>query len=132
MCVVQFLGPSVICTFRHLHSGEKKRVRKQGEYCYGILLMHHPRDRVLALPNTTERLHFHFSLACTGEGNGNPLQHSCLENPRDREACWAAVHGVAQSRTRLTRLSSSSSSSIKKSQQTLTTPRNTCDCEKKK
>ena len=58
--------------------------------------------------DTTKRLHFHFSLACTGEGNGNPLQCSCLENPRDGGACWAAVYGVAQSRTRLTRLSSSS------------------------
>ena len=56
----------------------------------------------------TERLHFHFSLSCTGEGNGNPLQCSCLENPRDGEAWWAAVYGVAQSRTRLKRLSSSS------------------------
>ena len=60
--------------------------------------------------NTTERLHFHFSLSCIGEGNGNPLQCSCLENPRDGGAWWAAVHGVAQSRTRLKRLSSSSSS----------------------
>ena len=59
----------------------------------------------------TERLHFHFSLSCTGEGNGNPPQCSCLENPRDGGACWAAVYGVAQSRTRLKRLSSSSSSS---------------------
>ena len=49
--------------------------------------------------DTTERLHFHFSLSCIGEGNGNPLQCSCLENPRDRGAWWAAVHGVAQSRT---------------------------------
>ena len=59
----------------------------------------------------TERLHFHFSLLCTGEGNGNPLQCSCLENPRDRGAWWATVYGVAQSWTRLQRLSSSSSSS---------------------
>src|SRR5574341_899539 len=59
--------------------------------------------------DTTERLHFHFSLPCIGEGNGNPLQCSCLENPRDRGAWWAAVCGVAQSRTRLTQLSSSSS-----------------------
>jgi len=59
----------------------------------------------------TERLHFHFSLSCIGEGNGNPLQCSCLENPRDREAWWAAIYGVAQSQTRLKRLSSSSSSS---------------------
>ena len=58
----------------------------------------------------TERLHFHFSLSCIGEVNGNPLQCSCLENPRDREAWWAAISGVAQSRTRLKRLSSSSSS----------------------
>ena len=57
---------------------------------------------------TTERLHFHFSLSCIGEGDGNPLQCSCLENPRDREAWWAAVYGVAQSRTRLKQLSSSS------------------------
>ena len=56
----------------------------------------------------TEQLHFHFSLSCIREGNGNPLQCSCLENPRDREAWWAAVYGVAQSRTRLKRLSSSS------------------------
>ena len=58
----------------------------------------------------TERLHFHFSLSCIGEGNGNPLQGSCLENPRDGGAWWAAVYGVAQSRTRLKRLSSSSNS----------------------
>ena len=57
---------------------------------------------------TTRWLHFHFSLFCTGEGNGNLLQCSCLENPRDRGAWWAAVYGVAQSRTRLKRLSSSS------------------------
>ena len=57
--------------------------------------------------DTTERLHFHFSLSCLGEGNGNPLQCSCLENPRDRGAWWAAVYGVAQSQTRLKWLSSS-------------------------
>ena len=55
----------------------------------------------------TERLHFHFSLSCIGEGNGNPLQGSCLENPRDSGAWWAAVCGVTQSQTRLKRLSSS-------------------------
>ena len=58
--------------------------------------------------DTIERLHFPFSLSCIGEGNGNPLQCSCLENPRDRGAWWAAVYGVAQSRTRLKRFSSSS------------------------
>ena len=56
----------------------------------------------------SERLHFHFSLSCIGEGNGNPLQCSCLENPRDGGAWWAAIYGVTQSRTRLKRLSSSS------------------------
>ena len=59
--------------------------------------------------DTTERLHFQFSLSCTGEGNGSPLQYSCLENPRDVGAWWAAALGVAQSRTRLQWLSSSSS-----------------------
>ena len=58
--------------------------------------------------DTTEWLHFHFSLSCIGEGNGNPLQCSCLENPRDRGAWWAAIYGVAQSRTRLMHLSNSS------------------------
>ena len=51
--------------------------------------------------DTTERLHFIFSLSCTGEGNGNPLQCSCLENPRDGGAWWAAAYGVTQSRTGL-------------------------------
>ena len=55
----------------------------------------------------TERLHFHFSLSCMGEGNGTPLQYSCLENPRDRGAWWAAVYGVAQNWTQLKRHSSS-------------------------
>ena len=59
--------------------------------------------------DTTEWLHFHFSLSCIGGGNGNPCQCSCLENPRDGGAWWAAVYGVAQTQTRLKRLSSSSS-----------------------
>ena len=59
--------------------------------------------------DTTEQLHFHFSLSSIGGGNGNPLQCSCLENPRDGGAWWAAVYGVAQSRTQLKRPSSSSS-----------------------
>ena len=46
--------------------------------------------------DTTEQLHFHFSLSCIGERNGNPLQCSCLENPRDRGAWWAAVYGVTE------------------------------------
>ena len=68
--------------------------------------------------DTTEQLHFHFSLSCIGEGNGNPLQCSCLENPRDGGAWWPAVYGVAQSRTQLKRLNSSSSSSRMNLQQT--------------
>ena len=59
--------------------------------------------------DTTERLHLHFSLIWIGEGNGNPLQCSCLENPRDGGAWWAAIYGVAQSQTQVKRLSSSSS-----------------------
>ena len=58
------------------------------------LLLEEPKQK-------TERLYFHFSLSCIGEGNGNPLQCSCLENPRDGGAWWAAVYGVSQSRTRL-------------------------------
>ena len=58
--------------------------------------------------NMTEWLYFHFSLSCIGEGNGNPLQCSCLENPRGSRAWWAAVYGVTQSQTRLKWLSSSS------------------------
>ena len=58
--------------------------------------------------HATEWLPFHFSLSCIGEGNGNLLQCSCLENPRDGGALWAAVYGVTQSRTRLKWLSSSS------------------------
>ena len=57
--------------------------------------------------DTTERLHFHFSLSCIGEGSGNPLQCSCLENPRDGGAWWDAIYGVAQSQTRLKQISSS-------------------------
>ena len=76
-----------------------------------ILWMEEPGRLQSMGSDTTEQLHFHFSLSCIGEGNGNPLQCSCLENPRDGAAWRAAVYGVAQSRTRLKRLSSSSSSS---------------------
>ena len=61
----------------------------------------------------TERLHFHFSLSCIGERNGNPLQCSCLENPRDGGAWWAAVYGVMQSWTQLKRLSSNLAAAMK-------------------
>ena len=67
--------------------------------------------RVHDSSDTTERLHFHFSLSCIGEGNGNPLLYSCLENARDGGAWWAVIYGVTQSQTRLKQLSSSSSSS---------------------
>ena len=60
--------------------------------------------------------HFHFSLSCIGEGNGNPLQCSCLENPREGVAWWAAVYGVAQSQTQLKQLSSSSSNDFRSEQ----------------
>ena len=62
--------------------------------------------------DTTERLHFHFSLSCIGEGNGNPLQYSCLDNLRDRGAWWAAIHGVAQSRTWLSDLAAAAAADI--------------------
>ena len=65
----------------------------------------------------TERLHFHFLLSCIGEGNGNPLQCSCLENPRDGGAWWASIYGVAQSLTGLKRLSSSSRNAETKEEQ---------------
>ena len=68
--------------------------------------------------DTTERVHFHFSLSCIGEGNGNPLQCSCLENPRDGGAWWAAIYGFTRSWTRLKQLSSSSRNSSS-SRQTL-------------
>ena len=72
---------------------------------WGSLVGCSPRGREES--EMTERLHLHFSLSCIGEGHGNPLQCSCLGNPRDGGAWWAAVYGVAQSPTRLKRLSSS-------------------------
>ena len=66
--------------------------------------------------DSTERLHFHFSLSCIGEGNGNPLQCSCLENSRNGGARWASISGVAQSWTRLKQLGSSSSSFVQVSE----------------
>ena len=77
--------------------------------------------------DTTERLHFPFSLSCIGEGNGNPLQCSCLENPRDSGAWWAAICGVAQSQTRLKQLSSSSSKKLVKVAQSCLTLCNPMD-----
>ena len=79
------------------------------------------RSMGLLESDMTERLHFHFSLSCIGEGNGNPLLCSCLENPRDQGAWWVAVYGVAQSRTRLKRLSSSRSIYIEREKDNSTT-----------
>ena len=78
------------------------------QYLWRSLVGCSPWDREES--DKTERLHFHFSLSCIGEGNGNPFHCSCLENPRDSGACWAAIYGVAHSGTLLKRLSSSSSS----------------------
>ena len=98
----------------HLWSGMRRWRRRQWHPTPVLLpgKSHGQRSLVGCSPwgrwesDTTERLHFHFSLSCIGEGNGNPLQCSCLENPRDGGAWWAAVHRVAQSWTRLKQLSS--------------------------
>ena len=92
---------------------EKAMARHSSTLAWKIPWMEEPGglQSMGSLRDTTELLHFHFSLSCTGEGNGNPLQCSCLENPRDGGGWWAAIYGVTQSQTRLTRLSSSSSSS---------------------
>ena len=76
--------------------------------------------------DTTEQLPFHFSLSCIGEGNSNPLQCSCLENPRDGRAWWAVVNGVAQSQTRLKQLSSSSSRVCAESKEACSFIHSTC------
>ena len=79
-----------------------------GKSCgWRSLIGHSPLGRWES--DMTERLHFHFSLSCIWEGNGNPLQCSCLENPRDGGAWWAAIYGVAESQRQLKLLSSSSS-----------------------
>jgi len=87
-----------------------KIVEDRGAWCAAVYGAVKSWTRLWQESDTTERLHFHFSLSCIGEGNGNPLQCSCLENPRDGRAWWAAIYGVTQSRTRLNWLSSSSSS----------------------
>ena len=117
------LPDTIISSFAHLIKEEKKKIYNLGPRPYWRRQWpgksHGRRSLVGCSPwghkesDTTERLHFHFSLSCIGKGNGNPLQCSCLENPRDGGAWWAAVSGVAQSRTRLKRLSSNSSSRAK-------------------
>ncbi|XP_060275169.1 collagen alpha-1(I) chain-like [Ovis aries] len=115
---VRLLGPTVFEERVDLPLPARKRRRRRWHPTPVILpgKSHGRRSLVGCSPwgrtesDTTERLHFHFSLSCIGEGNGTPLQCSCLENARDGGARWEAFYGVAQSRTRLKRLSSSSSS----------------------
>ena len=101
----------VICTLPMINASEKAMAPHPSTLAQKIPWTEEP-GRLQSMgsleSDTTKRLHFHVSLSCIGEGNGNPLQCSCLENPRDRGAWWAALSGVAQSRTRLKRLSSSS------------------------
>ena len=88
----------------HFHAVEKEMATHSSTLTWKIPWAEEP-GRLQSMGSlesgTTERLHFHFSLSCIGEGNGNPLQCSCLENPRDGGAWWAAISGVAQSRIRL-------------------------------
>ena len=89
----------------HTYKWQPTPVLLPGESCgRRSLVVYSPRHHKKL--DMTEWLYFHFSLSCIGEGNGNPLQCSCLENPRDGGAWWAAIYGVAQSRTWLKRLSS--------------------------
>ena len=114
---LSFPSPPVPSLYLCLHSFPENRfintVYLDSIYIINIqyLLFSDLRHPVWQALGSTERLHFHFSLSRIGEGNGNPLQCSCPENPRDRGAWWAAVYGVTQIRTRLKWLSSSSSSS---------------------
>ena len=109
--------PKNIQTTTQLHSSHTLVWRRQWQPTPVLLpgKSHGRRSLVGCSPwgpeesDTTEWFHFHFSLLCIAEGNGNPLKCSCLENPRDRGAWWAAVYGVVQSGTRLKQLSSSSS-----------------------
>ena len=88
--------------------GEKKEEKESTWICWQKRWMRRSLHRNLSVRKFRQWLgpRLHFSCSCTGEGNGNPLQCSCLENPRDRGVWWAAVYGVAQSRTRLKWLSS--------------------------
>ena len=103
-----------LCFYQELHYlAEKAMAPHSSTLAWKIPRMEEPGELQSMAPWRVGHdwaTHFHFSLSCIGEGNGNPLQCSCLENPRDGEAWWAAVYGVAQSRAWLKRLSSSSSS----------------------
>ena len=91
----------------HFHALEKEMATHSSVLAWRIPEAGEPgglQSMVWLRVGTTERLHFHFSLSCIGEGNGNPLQYSCLENPMDRGAWRAIVHRVAKSRTQLKQL----------------------------
>ena len=107
-------------------ANEKKKMVKMVNFILGMSGKSHGRRSLVGCspwgceePDTTEQLHFDFSLSCNGEGNGNPLWCSCLENPRDGGAWWAAVYGVAQNLTRLKRLSSKDKSGNEKNAKNL-------------
>ena len=111
----------LLCTFTYTSSLEEPSLaRQRGQWQPTPVLLpgkpHGWRSLVGCSPwgreesDMTERLHFYFSLSCIGEGNGNPFQCTCLENPRDGGAWWAAISGVPQSQTQLKQLGGSSSS----------------------
>ena len=110
-----FVETECLAVYIYLHACIHIHWRRQWQPTPGLLhgKSHGQRSLVGCSPwareesDMTEQLHFQFSFPCIGEGNGNPLQYSCLENPRDRGDWWAAVYGVAQGRTWLKRLSSS-------------------------
>ena len=99
---------------------EKAMAPHSSTLAWKIPWMEEP-GRLQSMGSLRVRHDFHFSLSRSGEGNGNPLQCSCLENPRDGGAWWAAIYGVAQSQTQLKRLSSSSSNPHEKTSRTTTT-----------
>ena len=78
---------------------EKAMAPHSSTLAWKIPWMEEPAVHGVTESNTTEQLHFHFPLSCIGEGNGNPLQCSCLENPRDGGAWWAALWGLTESDT---------------------------------
>ena len=96
--LLSYLGFSYLGCGVSLHSCSSKAQPLLLTLDEGYLLTATPSDLECGV---AEQLHFHFSLSRIGEGNGNPLQCSCLENPRDGGVWWAAVYRVAQNRTRL-------------------------------
>ena len=122
------------CVLKYIVScGSKKETRRSqlNQYSdflmdlrYKIFIQRKPQQEALYVP--VKQLHFHFLLSCIGGGNGNPFQYSCLENPRDSRAWWAAVYGVAQSWTRLKRLSSMTISVVFRGLPTNPTQASTC------